>query len=251
MSVLFVMAQTASGAERYEDACHYMHLYTQELEENKQFLKTEEGNLLNFVYRRASGSLRNVIKTLNQILKDPTNDIFKSALKKHKKEAHTKLTLVCNEILKILEETIIPAFEKQSNVDALIHYRTMAGDYHRYLSETVDGSIPKAGEYYALAYTDAQYINPASVVRLGVANNYAVYCYEVLNDKEKACSLSKTAADAAAANVDTLTGTDYKVCMSIIQFLIANFKKWSTETTTFLNSNSPEEQKLLRASAVD
>jgi 14-3-3 protein epsilon len=232
MSVLYVMAKTACDAERYEDACHYMSLYIHELATKNQSLNTEERSIFDVAYKRVSASLRVVINTLNGILKDPVYSNVKSTFMAHKKEAQRRLSLVCNEILAILEETLIPAAETQNSLHPLICYRTMAGDYHRYLSGLIDESVQKAGVHYAQAYADAQGLTPTSVVRLGVANNYAVYCYEVLNDKEKACCLSKKASAEAAAEVHTLTDTDYTDCMVHMQILFANFKHWSTDTTT-------------------
>jgi hypothetical protein len=107
----------------------------------------------------------------------------------------------------------------------------MAGDYHRYLSDMVDESIQKAGKYYAQAYADAEKLSPTSFARLGIANNYAVFCHEVLHDKGKARLISKTACIDAAEQVDTLIGTDYNECKCIIQVLAANFDRWSLDGT--------------------
>jgi 14-3-3 protein epsilon len=230
MSVLFIMAQTASAAERYEDTCHYMRLYIQEqVENNKLYLTRNERDILDLAYKRITSSLRIVIQRLDGILKDPTYDNLKSAIQEHKKEAQMKLSFVCNEICSLLEQTLIPGAEKHRNTHMLIVYTTMAGDYHRYISGLADESIQQAGKYYAQAYAYSQHTSPTSTVRLGVANNYSIYYYDVLNNKEKACSIAKAAAKAAAAKVNTLTEKEYNECMCVLEVLTANFEHWSAE----------------------
>jgi 14-3-3 protein epsilon len=230
MSVLWVMAQTAWGAERYEDTCHHVNLYAQELVRDKKSLTVEEKNILDGAYKRVSATLRETIKTLSELIKQSTNEVFKSALQGYKKEAEAKLSLVCNEMLNLLETFLIPAAQRTSSYETLICYRTMAGDYHRYLAKHVSESVHKAGAYYEQAYVAAQeHLSVTSGVRLGVANNYSVFCYEVLNDKERACSLSQIALDGGAAEIDTLDSSEYNECMCTLQVLMTNCKLWSVE----------------------
>jgi hypothetical protein len=227
MSVLFTMAKFYRDAERYEDTCHYMRLYVQELVADGKHLNTEERTQLDAAYKCVSASLRKVIKMLKGTFKEHPNDTYGLALDEYKLEAQKKLTLVCNEILELLENTLIPGAEKENNMEMLICYRTMAGDYHRYLAEITDGSAQQAGIYYKLAHEDAQKLSPTSVVRLGVANNYSVYCYEVLDDPQRACDISLTASSDASVELDTLAEKDKEACQCIIQVLIANCEHWS------------------------
>jgi len=39
-------------------------------------------------------------------------------------------------------------------------------------------------------------------IRLGLALNFSVFCYEVLNDPSKACNLAKQAFDDAIADIE-------------------------------------------------
>ena len=73
----------------------------------------------------------------------------------------------------------------------------MKGDYHRYISEYATGDQHKKASDGALASYQAasdvanaelQSTNP---IRLGLALNFSVFYYEVLNDPAKACSLAK------------------------------------------------------------
>ena len=47
-------------------------------------------------------------------------------------------------------------------------------------------------------------MQPTHPIRLGLALNFSVFYYEILNNPELACTLAKTAFDEAIAELDTL-----------------------------------------------
>ena len=73
----------------------------------------------------------------------------------------------------------------------------MQGDYHRYLAEfqtadTRKESAAKALEAYASASTIANSdLPPTHPIRLGLALNFSVFYYEILNSPDRACHLAK------------------------------------------------------------
>jgi hypothetical protein len=64
---------------------------------------------------------------------------------------------------------------------------------------------------------------------LGLALNYSVFYYEILNDPEQACSLAKHAFDDAIAELDTLSEECYKDSTLIMQLLRDNLTLWTTD----------------------
>lgn len=75
--------------------------------------------------------------------------------------------------------------------------------------------------------TDLQPTNP---IRLGLALNFSVFYYEILNSPERACRLAKGAFDDAIAELDTLEEDSYKDSTLIMQLLRDNLTLWTTET---------------------
>ena len=73
----------------------------------------------------------------------------------------------------------------------------MKGDYHRYLAEFATGNDRKeAAENSLVAYKAASDIAmtelpPTHPIRLGLALNFSVFYYEILNSPDRACRLAK------------------------------------------------------------
>ena len=86
----------------------------------------------------------------------------------------------------------------------------MKGDYQRYLAEFSTGTQRKDSAENALtAYKAASDIAstelpPTHPIRLGLALNFSVFYYEILNSPDRACQLAKQAFDDAIAELDTL-----------------------------------------------
>jgi 14-3-3 protein epsilon len=124
------------------------------------------------------------------------------------------------------------------------------GDYHRYLAEFAVGdkrktSADKSLEAYKAA-TDVAHTDlaPTHPIRLGLALNFSVFYYEILNAPDQACHLAKQAFDDAIAGVyqeflstfavaneselDTLSEESYKDSTLIMQLLRDNLTLWTS-----------------------
>ena len=85
------------------------------------------------------------------------------------------------------------------------------------------------------AYQDAFEISkskmqPTHPIRLGLALNFSVFYYEILNSPDKACQLAKQAFDDAIAELDTLNEDSYKDSTLIMQVSIFGPLKWLLTT---------------------
>ncbi|ONM23948.1 14-3-3-like protein GF14 omega [Zea mays] len=116
----------------------------------------------------------------------------------------------------------------------------MKGDYHRYLAEFKTGAKRKdAADSTLAAYQAAQDIAvkelpPTHPFRLGLALNFFVFYYEILNSPDRACSLVKhvpllLAFDEAISELDGLGEESYKDSTLIMQLLRDNLTLWTSD----------------------
>lgn len=109
------------------------------------------------------------------------------------------------------------------------------GDYHRYLAEFAVADKRKASADKSLeAYKNATEVAgtdlaPTHPIRLGLALNFSVFYYEILNSPDQACHLAKQAFDDAIAELDTLSEESYKDSTLIMQLLRDNLVCFSAK----------------------
>lgn len=70
---------------------------------------------------------------------------------------------------------------------------------------------------------------PTNPIRLGLALNYSVFYYEILNLPADACSLAKTAFDDAISELDSLQEEQYKDATLIMQLIRDNLTLWTSD----------------------
>ena len=92
----------------------------------------------------------------------------------------------------------------------------------------------EAAENSLVAYKSASDIAttelpPTHPIRLGLALNFSVFYYEILNSPERACRLAKAAFDDAIAELDTLSEESYKDSTLIMQLLRDNLTLWTSD----------------------
>merc|ERR1712098_998234 len=140
---------------------------------------------------------------------------------------------ICNDVLDLLTNYLIA---KASNAESKVFYLKMKGDYYRYLAEVALGDAKAAVvDDSQKAYQDAFEISKSSMqpthpIRLGLALNFSVFYYEILNSPDKACQLAKQAFDDAIAELDTLNEDSYKDSTLIMQLLRDNLTLWTSDT---------------------
>lgn len=83
--------------------------------------------------------------------------------------------------------------------------------------------------YKAAQEIASQDLKTTHPIRLGLALNFSVFYYEVMNDPSKACSLAKTAFDDAIADIEHIEEDQYKDATTIMQLIRDNLTLWTSE----------------------
>ena len=71
-------------------------------------------------------------------------------------------------------------------------------------------------------------LTPTHPIRLGLALNFSVFYYEILNSPDRACHLAKAAFDDAIAELDSLSEESYRDSTLIMQLLRDNLTLWTS-----------------------
>lgn len=228
---LIQQAKLAEQAERYDDMAASMKQVTEQGAE----LTNEERNLLSVAYKNVVGARRSAWRVISSIeQKTDGNDKKLQMVKEYRGKVEGELRDICNEVLGLLDKYLI---ENSTNAESKVFYLKMKGDYYRYLAEVASGDAWKETIANSQsAYQDAFDISkkdmqPTHPIRLGLALNFSVFYYEILNSPEQACSLAKNAFDEAIAELDTLNEDSYKDSTLIMQLLRDNLTLWTSDNT--------------------
>lgn len=96
-------------------------------------------------------------------------------------------------------------------------------------------------------------MTPTHPIRLGLALNFSVFYYEILNSPDRACHLAKQAFDDAIAELDSLSEESYRDSTLIMQLLRDNLTLWTSsdggEGEPGPAGEAPKEEKAAETTA--
>ncbi|KAJ5079755.1 14-3-3-like protein gf14 omicron [Anaeramoeba ignava] len=226
---LVFFAKLSEQAERYEEMVDSM----KKIAESGVELSVEERNLLSVGYKNLVGSRRaswRIISTIEQ--KEPETSGNFPRIQEYRSRVEDELQEICNQILELLNRSLIPT---STTEEGKVFFYKMKADYFRYIAEFSQGSQRKnAAEQSLIAYKQANEIATRSLkttnpIRLGLALNFSVFYYEILNSPDRACELAKQAFDEAIAEIDSLTDESYKDSTLIMQLIRDNLNLWNAD----------------------
>jgi 14-3-3 protein epsilon len=225
------MAKLAEQAERYDEMVEAMKkVACLDVE-----LTVEERNLLSVAYKNVIGARRaswRIISSIEQKEENKGNATHETRIKEYRNKVEKEVGEICKDILSLLDDHLI---KSATTGESKVFYYKMKGDYHRYLAEFATGNDRKdAAQNSLTAYKQASEIAvtdlaPTHPIRLGLALNFSVFYYEILNSPDRACQLAKQAFDDAIAELDTLDEDSYKDSTLIMQLLRDNLTLWTSE----------------------
>ncbi|VDO73043.1 unnamed protein product [Haemonchus placei] len=194
-------AKLAEQAERYDDMAQSMKKVTELGAE----LSNEERNLLSVAYKNVVGARRSSWRVISSIEQKTEGSEKKQQMaKEYREKVEKELRDICQDVLNLLDKFLIP---KAGNPESKVFYLKMKGDYYRYLAEVASGEdrssvVDKSQQSYQEAFDIAKdKMQPTHPIRLGLALNFSVFYYEILNAPDKACQLAKQSSYAEALEI--------------------------------------------------
>ncbi|KAL0227381.1 hypothetical protein P9112_014705 [Eukaryota sp. TZLM1-RC] len=225
------MAKLNENAERYDEMVANM----KKVAELQIELTVEERNLLSVAYKNVIGARRaswRIVSSIEQKEENRGEHHHVQMIRSYKKQIENELAEICQDILKIVDDFLLPS---STSSESKVFYYKMKGDYYRYLAEfSTEIGRKEAAEKSLEAYQSAteiayNHLAPTHPIRLGLALNFSVFYYEILNAPERACNLAKNAFDDAIAELDSLEEQSYKDSTLIMQLLRDNLTLWTSD----------------------
>lgn len=214
-----------------------MVTYMKEVAKADSELSVEERNLLSVAYKNVIGARRaswRIVSSIEQKEESKASDSSNAGIiKSYRVKIEDELAKICEDILEVLDASLIA---RAGPGESKVFYYKMKGDYHRYLAEFATGDKRKdaataAHEAYKGATDVAQTdLAPTHPIRLGLALNFSVFYYEILNSPDRACHLAKQAFDDAIAELDSLSEESYRDSTLILQLLRDNLTLWTSDS---------------------
>lgn len=194
-------------------------------------LTVEERNLLSVAYKNVIGTRRAAWRVVNSIELQQKDERRSVMVTDYKKRIEQELTEICNDIIGILDQHLIPACNSEES--SVFHLKLKA-DYYRYLAEFSSGDARRAAadnaqKAYSEAMSHAENIPITNPIRLGLVLNYTVFNYEIQNQHGEACKMAKDAFEQAVEELDDLSQETYKDSTLILQLLKDNLSLWTSE----------------------
>ncbi|KAE8700541.1 14-3-3-like protein D [Hibiscus syriacus] len=209
------VAKLAEQAERFDDMVTAM----KKLAELDVELTVEERNLLSVGYKNVIGARRaswRILSSIEQKEESKGSEQNVKKIKGYRQIVELELSDICKDIMGVINEHLIPSC---SGGESTVFYYKMKGDYYRYMAEfKTDDERKEAADQSLKAYqasstilklsatnTSEAELPPTHPIRLGLALNFSVFYYEIMNSPERACHLAKQAFDEAISELDTLS----------------------------------------------
>ena len=226
-------AKLAEQCSRYKEMVQYMEDMVKQTDKDlnindRGLLSTAYGNLIS----NGKNAMR-IIMAYEAKEKKKENSKFLPYITEYKKHVGDELTKLCQSALKTADDLL---HKKAENDEAKVFYIKMKGDYNRYIAEYAEGELKKlvcdnALKAYEEATEIAKSLPKLSPVSLGLALNFCVFYYEIVNDHKKAIEMAKTAIENAEKEIVNINEDDdgNKDYVDIYNYFKENLDYWVSE----------------------
>jgi len=227
---LLYLARVTEQAERHDETIKYMEEIAKI---KKEDLNIEERNLLSSAYKNCVSSRRSAWRSIYSIeMKENNNNSkYVHLVTDLKNLLEKELFDLCERMLALIENHLL---NKATSSESKVFYLKMKGDYYRYLAEFTSGDKHNQVANLSLnAYKSANELSSSlactNPIRLGLALNFSVFHYEVMNDPAAACEIANNAFQEAIQQLEKIEDDQYKDSTTILQLLKENIDMWSAD----------------------
>ena len=222
------MARVAEQSERFRDMVDFLKPV---IKEKGSALTNDERNLLSVAFKNLVSQQRTAIRTITAIEQNPKYAKFAGGMGEYKKKIEGELQQDCQNIINMIKND---AMKTQQEAEGRAFFLKMVGDYYRYMAESATGdklaqARDGALQHYKEAETAGKELPACNPIKLGLALNFSVFHYEVMQDNKQACTLAETALQEAMNKIDDVDEETFRDAKSIIELLKENLTLWKEE----------------------
>jgi 14-3-3 protein epsilon len=235
---LLYLARVTEQAERHEETIKYMEDI---VKVKKDDLNIEERNLLSAAYKNCVSSRRSAWRSIYAVeAKEKSNNSkYLHLVTELKNLLEKELNDLCDRMLNLIDNHLL---KKANSSESKVFYLKMKGDYFRYLAEFTSGEkhnqvATNSLESYKEADKWSASLACTNPIKLGLALNFSVFHYEVMNDAATACQIANDAFQEGIQQLEKIEDDQYKDSTTILQLLKENIDMWSAD----LNQENNEE----------
>jgi hypothetical protein len=220
------LARVAEQCERYDDMIEFLDV----LKTKKTDLTVDERNLVSVAYKNEVSTRRSAWRAISTIASNAKYEQYEGVLKKYNDQIVNEMEKICKDVSNLVDVFNNNAEEKESKV----FFLKMKGDYFRYMAEVTTGN--KLDEYknlalqaYQQAQNESDDLMVSHPIKLGLALNFSVFHFEIMNQPKEACKLAKETFENAINSIDDMKEDEYKDAAMILQLLKDNITLWNAE----------------------
>lgn len=214
---LVEFAKLAEMAERYDDMAKWMKGFAQE----GRPMTLEQRYLLSIAFSKAVKWRRSSWCTISTLEKKKEGSEQRQAVvREYLLEIERELIDICRDVLDLVTTHLIPSVtgthavteaELAEKAESKVFFLKMKGDFHRYIAEVAMVSGPNFAQTVRdcqAAYDEAlkearDHLPPSNKVRIGLAVNFSVFCFEILKSKQEAIRVASEAFDEGMSHLET------------------------------------------------
>lgn len=223
-------AKISLEAGRSEEALDYMENI---IKAKSKDLTEEERNLVSIASKNCVSSKRAAWRSIYgiEVKEKSNNSKYEPLVTDLKHKLENELLTACNRMLDFIDNYLL---KNSSCTESKVFYLKLKGDYYRYIaefsqteshSEIAQNSL----NAYKEAYEAASELKCNNPIKLGLALNYSVFYFEVLDNPVEAINIANTAFNEGITNLENIVENHYKDATNILQLLKENINMWSNE----------------------
>lgn len=223
------MARVAEQSERFRDMVDFLKPV---IADKGPALSQDERNLLSVAFKNLVSQQRTAIRTISAIEQNPKYTKFAAPMGDYKRRIEEELYRNCDDIIATIRSSVL---SNSSDDESRAFFLKMIGDYCRYIAESAkEERLAKTktdalGAYQEACQIAEKSLNACNSIRLGLALNFSVFHYEVMQDVRKACELGDKALQDALDKLDDCDEETFRDAQSIIELLRENLSLWKEE----------------------